>query len=128
MRKGKSHLLELTSVRFIAALSVVLMHFSEYLALPQPWAQVLGAGGIGVTFFFVLSGFVLTYNYRDTFESGVRFHEFRDFFLARLFRIYPAYFLAKGLYFLECGWNVLRQVQDSGAIVDIEAVTSDGPV
>src|SRR5262245_1529969 len=57
----------LTSVRFLAALHVVVYHF--FLVFPSrlPWlvAGVIGAGYTGVSFFFVLSGFVLAYNYLD---------------------------------------------------------------
>ncbi len=47
-------------------------------------------GYVGVTFFFVLSGFVIAYNYYDRFEKfDVR--ALSDYAASRLARIYPVY-------------------------------------
>jgi peptidoglycan/LPS O-acetylase OafA/YrhL len=50
----------------------------------------LGHGYLAVSLFFVLSGFVLTYNYADRWSET----PFRYFLLARFARIYPVYILA----------------------------------
>ena len=77
----------LTSIRFLAALWVALFHmqamqaFSFSLAAVQRLASI---GYAGVSFFFVLSGFILVYTY-----SG-RPTSLRDFWQARFARIYPA--------------------------------------
>jgi peptidoglycan/LPS O-acetylase OafA/YrhL len=98
----KPLLTELTSARFIAAMAVVIGHFADMLALPPIVARFI-SGGIGVSFFFVLSGFILCYRYWDTFSNGVRANDFRMYFVARIARIYPLYVLAlvliTGLYF-----------------------------
>jgi peptidoglycan/LPS O-acetylase OafA/YrhL len=44
----------------------------------------------GVSFFFVLSGFILTYVY-PSLSGG---HRIRDFYVARIARIWPAHFVA----------------------------------
>jgi peptidoglycan/LPS O-acetylase OafA/YrhL len=88
----KAHLHELTSTRFFAAMVVFLGHFQDYLALPQ-WIRWI-AGGYGVSFFFVLSGFILTYVYSEHFESGVTSKAYRRYAVARFARIYPSYALA----------------------------------
>lgn len=47
---------------------------------------------MGVSLFFVLSGFVLTYTYHDTLRDGRATR--RDFLAARVARIYPVYLLS----------------------------------
>jgi len=49
---------------------------------------------MAVDCFFVLSGFVLYYNYHDWFEGGVSRHHVGCFFRARFARLYPMYFVA----------------------------------
>lgn len=81
----------LTGLRFLAALLVMAMHFSEFIPFPVITLPLVRAGGIGVSFFFVLSGFLLYLRYGAVFESGIRRVELKNFYLARFFRIYPAY-------------------------------------
>ena len=60
----------LTGLRIIAAVWVVLFHFRPLLRDAAPdfsdaLAPVLNCGAQGVDLFFILSGFVLTWNYLD---------------------------------------------------------------
>jgi peptidoglycan/LPS O-acetylase OafA/YrhL len=73
----------LTSVRFIAAIMVVLFHVRDHLPVSLAGGPV-ALGYVGVSFFFVLSGFILTYQNSDTVSS-------REFWKARFARIYPIY-------------------------------------
>lgn len=97
----KPQLTELTSTRFVAAMAVLLGHFADLLTLPPLVVRFI-SGGIGVSFFFVLSGFILCYRYWDTFLAGIRFDDFRRYFVARVARVYPLYVVAlvliSGLY------------------------------
>jgi peptidoglycan/LPS O-acetylase OafA/YrhL len=81
----------LTGLRCFAALNIVFFHFSN----PQ-WfgflAPVVNAGFISVSYFILLSGFVLGYNYNDRARLG-QLDRVR-FFKARFARIYPIYFLS----------------------------------
>jgi peptidoglycan/LPS O-acetylase OafA/YrhL len=79
----------LTAVRFFAAIYVVLFHFSGHVI---PFWDHIGSGYLGVDLFFVLSGFILMYNYGDKATPGAKFY--RLFLSARVARIYPAYVLA----------------------------------
>lgn len=80
----------LTSLRFFAALIVVLYHFGLYLPPFAGFGLVSSLGYTGVTFFFVLSGFVLTWSYRD----GDRALEFYGRRFARVWPLHAACTLA----------------------------------
>ena len=60
----------LTSVRFLAALHVALYHMVRPFSQWGPLAGAMSVGYIGVSFFFVLSGFILTYSHAAEYESG----------------------------------------------------------
>ncbi|MBA3315229.1 MAG: acyltransferase [Planctomycetaceae bacterium] len=88
----------LTSMRFFAALIVVIWHYFDPPNPESPLAKLISAvapwthrGHLMVDFFFVLSGFVLTYVY---FES-VRRQRFdiSEFYVKRFARIYPMHLL-----------------------------------
>lgn len=81
----------LTGLRCFAALNIVFFHFSN----PQ-WfgflAPVVNAGFISVSYFILLSGFVLAYNYAERARNGEL--DRKRFWEARFTRIYPIYFLS----------------------------------
>lgn len=81
----------LTGLRFVAAALVVLFHARGMLPSlrDNPALDILGSGYSGVSLFFVLSGFVLAYNYLTPDGTGVT--DTRDFLIARFARIYPVY-------------------------------------
>lgn len=80
----------LTSVRFFAALYVAVFHMAPTTLHHTPVAAEFVEGGyIGVSFFFVLSGFVLAWNYLDRFAAGRTTS--REFWRARFARVYPVY-------------------------------------
>jgi len=80
----------LTSLRFFAALHVLLFHTRAMGAVFGPvWFQRLSSiGYTGVTFFFVLSGFILVYTYSGRSVTA------KKFWSARFARVYPAYAFA----------------------------------
>lgn len=91
MTQGKSealpaHLRSLTSLRFFAALMVVVLHTATRFDAISGLRLVSGAGYAGVTFFFVLSGFVLTWSHRLGDSAG-------GFYWRRFARIYPLHLL-----------------------------------
>jgi len=80
----------LTSLRGIAAIAVVLQHFSATAQLHSSgWIpSIVPHGYMAVDFFFVLSGFIMSYNYFPLFQTdGIR--AFLPFFLKRVARIFP---------------------------------------
>ena len=81
----------LTGLRCFAALNIVFFHFSN----PQ-WfgflAPVVNAGFVSVSYFILLSGFVLGYNYNERARNGEL--DRKRFWKARFTRIYPIYLLS----------------------------------
>jgi peptidoglycan/LPS O-acetylase OafA/YrhL len=91
----------LTGLRSFAAVNIVFFHFSN----PQ-WfgfmAPVVNAGFASVSYFILLSGYVLSYNYGARARAGhldtVRFYK------ARFTRLYPIYLLS-----LLMAWRVVAE-------------------
>ncbi|MGH6957642.1 MAG: acyltransferase family protein [Caulobacteraceae bacterium] len=75
----------LTALRFFAAMWVVSYDFWPSLGAPTP--RVVAKGYLGVELFFVLSGFILSHVYLQSF--GERRFGYVKFLWARLARIYP---------------------------------------
>ncbi len=75
----------LTSLRFFFAFMVFLHH---YVIAGKP---IFAEGYIGVSFFFILSGFILSYSYKERLSSGKVSKG--GFWIARFARIYPLHLL-----------------------------------
>ncbi len=86
IRRPSIALDSLTSLRFVAALAVVLFHIGAYVPGLQAIRPVTGLGYTGVTFFFVLSGFVLTWSHRRG-DTAVNFYR------RRFARVWPLHAL-----------------------------------
>ncbi len=83
--RPRGELRRLTAIRGIAAGLVFGYHMGKHTNwIPQEW--VFASGFAGVAFFFVLSGFVLTWSFRP---SG----SVREFYLRRFARVYPSHFV-----------------------------------
>ena len=83
---------QLDALRALAILAVMLSHFSRTIQ-----ASRLDLGGIGVRLFFVLSGFFITrilLDCRERIASGTSTagRQFRQFYLRRTLRIFPAFY------------------------------------
>jgi peptidoglycan/LPS O-acetylase OafA/YrhL len=83
------HLPQLDGLRGIAILIVLLGHLVVFhFGLGIGWLGPLPP--VGVDFFFVLSGFLIT---RILVESKAQTHYFRTFYIRRALRIWPLYFV-----------------------------------
>jgi peptidoglycan/LPS O-acetylase OafA/YrhL len=97
MRDRYKKLPSLTAGRGIAALMVAAYHAS--LVWPGSLSPIVSFGWLGVTFFFILSGFVLTWSLADH-------RSYSEFIIHRIARIYPVHIaslaisLASFLFFL----------------------------
>ncbi|CKP44184.1 acyltransferase family protein [Mycobacterium tuberculosis] len=86
----------LTGLRIVAAVWVVLFHFRPMLGDASPGfrdalAPVLDCGAQGVDLFFILSGFVLTWNYLDRMGRSWSVRANLPFLWLRLARVWPVY-------------------------------------
>nr|WP_293835722.1 glycosyltransferase [uncultured Arsenicibacter sp.] len=75
--------------RGIFASMVVLFHLSPFADTPLLNNPLVDNGDMFVDFFFVLSGFVIAYNYGEIRSSG----EAKNFLSKRLWRIYPLHLI-----------------------------------
>lgn len=88
----------LTSLRFFAAIGIVLAHYSSTLTLPNQTAShaLVALAGSTVPLFFILSGFVLTLQYDAAFGADAS-SALQRYVRARVARIVPLYWLALAL-------------------------------
>ncbi len=82
----------LTGLRTLLALTILMFHFTPagLASAKHPWLTlypVIDIGYVFVSFFFLISGFILSYNYAHR-PGGVRK---ADFWMARFSRLYPVY-------------------------------------
>ncbi len=91
----------LTGIRTLLAFNIVLFHFTPpYLGPIRPFVE---HGFVFVNVFFLISGFILSYNYFDRGRDLVK----RDFWMARFSRLYPVYLLVLliSIPMLELEWH-----------------------
>ncbi|MDQ0319063.1 peptidoglycan/LPS O-acetylase OafA/YrhL [Pararhizobium capsulatum DSM 1112] len=84
----KQHFETLDGMRGMAAVAVVLYHMNAVPFLRAP------SGYLSVDFFFVISGFVIAYSYRNRLLTTL---SFVDFIKIRFVRLYPILFLGFAL-------------------------------
>jgi peptidoglycan/LPS O-acetylase OafA/YrhL len=86
----------LNGVRALAALMVVVAHVELHKVIFHirriPDLNLLNLGKIGVTIFFSLSGFLITYLLLEE-KRNFAVINFKGFYMRRLLRIWPLYFL-----------------------------------
>ncbi len=92
-RSQQNYIPALTGVRAFAAYLVFISHFAYVFdgTFPPIIQRFLGEFHIGVTIFFVLSGFLITFRYYKGFHLTPFW--FKQYLKNRVARIYPMYFL-----------------------------------
>ncbi len=86
----------LTGLRFFAAFFILIAHTSDWIAQFQDSEirqYISFLAMYGMPLFFVLSGFVIHYNYRDLFVRQSPAHAVCEFAAARFARLYPLFFV-----------------------------------
>jgi len=96
---AKSRLDALAGLRFVAAAVVALAHLpavSHDPELGRVGVRFLSEGLYGLTFFFVLSGFVLAYGYHERLAQPTG-ASLKNYYIARIARIWPLHLFTLGL-------------------------------
>lgn len=96
LRAARPTIDTLTGIRAVAALWVLIEHFRFELYGLFPGAKHatrwINSGYLGVEVFFVLSGFIISYNYASQFTAlARRGRAYWDFLVNRFARIYPVH-------------------------------------
>lgn len=115
----------LTGIRFFAALAVLLSHFAErsLVLIPKQVVDFLDGGRTAVSLFFVLSGFILAYNYYGRLDTKTRR---RKYFVNRFARIYPVVLLALAISALGVAYALTHPQE--GWMLDWYALDSHVPL
>lgn len=86
---------QITFTRFIAAMAIVISHFNkDFFLYKIPFlADIFLRANIGVSYFFILSGFIMVVAYHKKEKIG-----YAGFYKNRVARIYPLYIAGLLLY------------------------------
>lgn len=104
---GSCSLSQLTALRFVAAFAVLLSHLDflgDGSGRVSGWLYetLLRQGYCGVSFFYILSGFILSHAYGDRLKQGSV--TLRSYMMSRICRIAPLHWLMALLFI---GWLAL---------------------
>ena len=114
----------LTPLRAIAAMAVVVFHFNEIsiVFVTQQQSMLLRKCYMMVDLFFIMSGFIMLHVYGESFSKAVNWKSFAKFIKARFARLYPLHFflllVLVILYFPPSADNpILTRINSFGAII-----------
>lgn len=84
---------QLTFTRFVAAIAIVIYHFgTKVYPFNHPFVTaIFQYSFVGVSFFYILSGFVMIVAYHKYVQKGINI---RQYLKNRLARVYPVYLIA----------------------------------
>jgi peptidoglycan/LPS O-acetylase OafA/YrhL len=95
----QTKLLPLTGFRAIAVYFVFLHHWYRTIGIPASFLPYVFECHIGVTLFFVLSGYLMALRYAE-FEKNLEIKKILHFYWARATRILPVFWLLTLAHFL----------------------------
>jgi peptidoglycan/LPS O-acetylase OafA/YrhL len=89
--KDNEFISNLTPIRGIAAILVVIFHFEIVLVLflPRETSRFFSKCYLMVDLFFIMSGFIIYHVYGEFFKHHIRKASFNKYVRARLARVYP---------------------------------------
>lgn len=116
---------EIDGLRFIAIGTVVLFHLVVNLGIKAPTLYAVPADGNlivavarhgfrGVELFFIISGFILAYPFASHYLKGGRRVDLKSYFLRRVTRLEPPYFVCMILFFAA---RVLVRGDEAGTLL-----------
>ena len=91
------------AVRGIAILLVIILHVSRatIAGLPDAFSYMCAKGAFGVQLFFIASAFTLFLSYTNRSKEDCEYTK-HNFFIRRIFRISPMYYIAALAYGIVC--------------------------
>lgn len=99
MMQDKKEIPSLTGLRGVAALSILLSHYATFCnpvhptlqsaVYPKGFLEAFAISDMGMSIFFVLSGFVIAYNYAQLQWRERPFYSLAAFLTFRFARLYP---------------------------------------
>ena len=111
-----AYLPEIDGLRFLAIFSVVvILHITGYLnqkfyaqqfISDEYWQHIVLGGGGGVTLFFMISGFILSWPFARWRLKGEKKVNLRRYYLRRLTRLEPPYIIALLIFFVVLVWVI----------------------
>ncbi|MDB4458609.1 acyltransferase [bacterium] len=109
LKYQNTQLKSLTGLRFLAALAVFIAHVSGQW--PEYDFGKAPIGAAGVSFFFVLSGFILAYVYVPRLEASTsNKFPFKEFYLRRVARVWPLHLMTLLIaLFAVFGWQIFQK-------------------
>ncbi|MCI2228844.1 acyltransferase [Polaribacter sp. MSW13] len=109
---------QLTFTRFVAAISIVIFHYGSgsFLFNNEYVSFIFKQANVGVSYFFVLSGFVMIIAYGNRKKI-----KFLEYIKNRLARIYPVYFLAILLILVV---NLFRNIDEYNLFLNLFMIQS----
>ncbi|MBX2943800.1 MAG: acyltransferase [Cyclobacteriaceae bacterium] len=127
MSVKKVYFPNINGLRFIAALLVIIHHteqIKDILGLSNYWSTpiIRSIGGLGVLLFFVLSGFLITFLLLDE-ESTTGTMSIKKFYIRRILRIWPLYYLILILGFFVYPHIPFLRMGDLGGNIFVEFKT-----
>ncbi|MFM7710610.1 MAG: acyltransferase family protein [Ferruginibacter sp.] len=98
----------LTGLRAVAATMVFLYHNRKYWRehIPNAITSLLNECHLGVSLFFVLSGFLIAWTYGSKPAASVR--SYLSYILIRCARIFPVYWILLTVMYFDFGWNYTK--------------------
>src|ERR1700722_19534911 len=96
----KVEIRSLTGVRGVAAIIIVIYHYGKFRLDHVSDVWDIPHGYLPVDLFFMLSGFVIGYVYRDHLHPESS-SDYKIFLIKRFARLYPAYIVISALYALK---------------------------
>lgn len=106
---------QMDGLRFVAIAMVIMYHLNGYLSAKSvsyrsgsgnsPWfSGVAGTGFHGVELFFVISGFILALPFAGHYLNGTERVDLKKYYLRRLTRLEPPYFVTVLALFVLAVW------------------------
>src|SRR5689334_20877560 len=88
---GSEEIVPLTSLRGIAAMAVIAMHFSATMqeVSTGPFPSLAPQAELAVGVFFLFGGFIMAYPYLPSFSPQNSWRAYRQFLVKRMARILP---------------------------------------